>query len=202
MAQKRNCPENTLKPTKQKRCGACKTLFPPVRPLQAACSPICAIAIAQDREKLKRLRAAHTKADRQQNRKDRQAFNEKDRQWWLSAKNPNGAVRCFNAYIRLRDKDLPCISCGRHESKIWHAGHYRPAHVNSMLAFDEENVNKQCANCNTHNSGNLTGYEAGLIAKIGLEKVEALKNNHDVKRWTCDELREIRDKYKSLSKEM
>ena len=185
-----------MKPTKQKRCGACKTLFIPTRPLQAACGLECSIAIAQDREKLKRLRAAHTKADRQQNRKDKQAFNERDRSWWIKK-----AQYEFNKWIRTRDAGLPCISCNVTTGQF-HASHYRSIGAAPEIRFSEINVHRGCAQCNSYKSGNIGEYRLGLIKKIGIEQVEWLEGPHEPKHYTIDQLREIRDKYKSLSKEM
>jgi hypothetical protein len=34
--------------------------------------------------------------------------------------------RVVNDYIRERDHDLPCISCGTFETVQWEAGHYLP----------------------------------------------------------------------------
>lgn len=81
--------------------------------------------------------------------------------------------RVFNEFIRLRDKDLPCISCGS-----WNdlqAGHYYPAGHYSWLAIDEINVNHQCLRCNYFLSGNQVQYRIGLINKYGKEAVEKLE---------------------------
>lgn len=79
----------------------------------------------------------------------------------------------FNQFIRLRDKDLPCISCGRYHQEQWHAGHYRSVGACPELRFDEMNVHKQCSVCNNYKSGNLTEYRLNLIRKIGEKKLNA-----------------------------
>ena len=82
----------------------------------------------------------------------------------------------FNTYIRLRDKDLPCISCGVYKCEEFHAGHYC-ATTYQYLRFNENNVHKQCSKCNTHLRGNSIPYRIELIKKIGLENVEQLEND-------------------------
>ena len=113
----------------------------------------------------------------------------------------NVARDTFNKYIRLRDKDEPCISCGYisdgKNSRQWHAGHYRPAGQNTALRFDERNVHKQCSICNNYKSGNLVAYRENLIKKIGIEEVERLETEKPVKKWTAEELQDIINIYKA-----
>ena len=76
----------------------------------------------------------------------------------------------FNLFIRLRDIDKGCISCGRRYSRIcgaWQAGHfYNSASCHASFDFDESNVNGQCAGCNL-NEGNKQGYRKGLVKRFG-----------------------------------
>jgi len=80
----------------------------------------------------------------------------------------NTVQKHFNDYIRNRDKNLGCISCGI-KPKNPHAGHYLPVKWYSWLRFDKQNVNLQCPKCNRKN--NFIGYRQGLIKKIGIEQV-------------------------------
>lgn len=73
--------------------------------------------------------------------------------------------KVFNEYIRLRDKDKPCISCG--EYKELQAGHYFAVSGYKALRFDEDNVNGECAGCNCFNESHLIGYGINLQIKIG-----------------------------------
>lgn len=107
------------------------------------------------------------------------------------------AQRVFNAWIRERDKYLPCISCGVTESKSWQAGHFWAMGSNGSLRYNELNCHKQCVGCNMFKSGNLLEYRFGLIKKIGTEKLDWLDNNrHETKKWTREELEAIIEKYK------
>ena len=82
------------------------------------------------------------------------------------------AQSVFNKFIRERDENRGCISCGsRNEIQ---AGHFYSAGNHNNLRFDEHNANSQCKKCNYFLSGNLLKYRENLIRKIGLEAVERL----------------------------
>jgi len=127
---------------------------------------------------------------KKQHTRDRQQFNLKDRSKQLKL-----AQSAFNKYIRLRDKDLPCISCQRHHNGQYHAGHFKSVGAHPELRFNENNNHKQCAPCNNHLSGNQLEYRINLIKKIGLDKVEALECWSGAKKYTIDEIIEVKDKY-------
>jgi len=101
----------------------------------------------------------------------------------------------FNAWIRKRDKELGCISCG---SGIDHAGHYFSAGHYSSLRFNERNVNGQCLRCNNFLHGNLIRYRQGLIVRYGEPEVHLLESQsrNGVKKWSRFELEYIIEKYK------
>ena len=104
----------------------------------------------------------------------------------------------FNKWIRERDKYTPCISSGIVVETI-QAGHYKPAGSYSGVRFDEINVNGQSVEENCFKGGNEKEYRNGLIARYGLEKVEALEKRAietRLKKWTRAELTEIINKYK------
>lgn len=77
----------------------------------------------------------------------------------------------FNKFIRTRDSGLTCISCG---ASVQQAGHFYSAGKFNALRFNEDNVHGQCIKCNYYEHGNLIKYRAGLIKKIGIERVERL----------------------------
>lgn len=124
-----------------------------------------------------------------------------DRKYYLKL-----AQTTFNTYIRLRDNNEGCISCGTKANIKYDAGHFWNVGNNPAVRFDEDNNHKQCSkNCNTSLSGNLLEYRERLIAKIGQERFDALneRRNH-VKKWTIEELKEIiqtyRNKIKTITK--
>jgi len=84
----------------------------------------------------------------------------------------------FNAYIRERDKDKPCISCGKYFDKK-DAGHYFATSGYSGLRFDEDNVHGECPGCNRFNDSHLIGYGINLQSKIGADDYKALLTKAD-----------------------
>jgi hypothetical protein len=109
----------------------------------------------------------------------------------------------FNMFIRLRDKDLPCISCGQPLPFIGsHAGHFVPS-TYTVHRFNEFNVNKQCPSCNLFRHGNLISYFIGMERKYGPDvprELEATK--FTVKKYTTGELLLLIEQYKRKVKEM
>lgn len=102
------------------------------------------------------------------------------------------AKKSFQHYIRLRDKDLPCISCGNPNPTDWCGSHYFSAGMYSGLMFDERNCHGACNTyCNKYLSGNLIEYRKGLIIRYGALFVEKLESEADSKRnkkYTKEEL--------------
>ena len=108
----------------------------------------------------------------------------------------------FNAFIRERDADLPCISCGRFHDGQYHAGHYRTVGANPELRFNEDNCHKQCSPCNNHLSGNIENYTPSIRAKIGEQAYQLLIGAHEPQRYRREDFERIRDEYKAKRKEL
>lgn len=176
---------------KVKTCKVCGKEFTPARPMQSVCSPRCAA-------KLGKLKKA---ADRRETRAKKEAIKT------LPTLLKEAQV-AFNAYIRLRDRDQPCISCGAPAKADYgyqkgrDAGHYRSVGSAPQVRFNANNVHAQCVKCNQWKAGNVVDYRINLIARIGLPAVEALEADSEVHKWTKDEVRLIRDTYRALVKSM
>jgi hypothetical protein len=119
------------------------------------------------------------------------------------------AQKEFNAYIRERDKDQPCICCGRTATTVsglgahgWDCGHYRSTGSASHLRFNEDNAHRQLVLCNRFGAGRAVDYRSGLLGRIGMERVEKLESDNRVHKWTAEELRAIRATYKQKLKEL
>lgn len=180
---------------KERKCKVrdCCNYFIPRGMSHTACSPVCALKMARAKREQE-----ETKKRQEQRRKDRETRDKlKTRADWLKE-----AQAAFNAYIRARDADQPCISCGRHHTGQWHAGHYLSRGARPELAMHPDNCHKQCAPCNTHLSGNLVLYRANLINKIGLDRVEWLEGPHEPLKLTVTDIKAIRDKYRVLTKQL
>lgn len=162
---------------KKKKCKNCLKYFIPEREMQPVCSFECAIEWA------KKPRAQ--KAYKMEKKKE---LIEKypDKSKWLS-----NAQTVVNKYIRLRDLNKPCISCGHIGQRQIHAGHYRPMGNNQQLRFYTLNIFAQCSICNNYLSGNLANYRINLINKLGLAKVEEIEANQERGNYTVEYLQRL-----------
>ena len=183
---------------KRKKCRQCQSLFTPRNSFHKLCVTRCAIEYVKA-SSVENKRTGVGKARKAEYRVDKAKFNDKDRPWWLKKTQID-----FNKMIRLRDRDLPCISCGTTNPNIQYAaGHYRTVAAAGELRFDELNCHKQCnANCNQARSGNIGEYRIGLVKKIGLEAVEALEGPHEPMKYTIDDLKQLRVEIKAKIKEL
>ena len=180
-----------MKPRKPKKCKVCEKQFNPTLSTQKVCSPSCAIVFAGNERQAKEAKARSKLL-----REGREALKSK-------SDHLREAQTVFNRFIRLRDKDLPCISCQRHHTGQYHAGHYRSVgSAPQSLRFCEDNVHKQCQPCNTHLSSNAINYRINLIKKIGLERVEWLEGPHELEKWSIDDIKEIKAAYRHKIKEL
>ena len=113
----------------------------------------------------------------------------------------------FNAYIRARDADKPCICCGQplgtgEVGGAYDCGHYRSTGSAAHLRFDERNAHAQRKVCNRWGAGRAVDYRIGLVARIGLEAVEALESDNTPHKWTREGLIEVRDTYRAKLKDI
>jgi len=112
------------------------------------------------------------------------------------------AQRAVNAVIRERDKNEPCISCGRYHNGKWNAGHYISRGASPALRYHPDNIHRQCEPCNTSKSGNQIEYRKRLIPKIGIERVEWLEGPHELPRWRKEDYLRIEAEAKQKLKEI
>lgn len=173
-----------MKPIKQKKCKICKAYFTPQRPLQLVCQWKCAIDFAKD-TKIKTVKKEVKEAK----------LKLKSRSDWLK-----DTQVVFNKYIRLRDQDDGCISCGSKSAYAYHAGHYRSIGSAGHLRFNELNCHRQCSACNTHLSGNLIRYRLKLIRKIGIHATEALESDNDTVKLSIDEIKLLKAQFSAKIK--
>lgn len=192
---------------KVKACKICRAEFSPRNSLQKACSIPCSLEVVKA-DKAKEAKKIH-----RQERAERldARLRLKTKSEWLRE-----AQQAFNEFIRLRDKDQPCICCGSWgdaEEAIyggkWDCGHFLSRGAYPELRFEESNCHKQLKSCNAGsskyaNKGRTVaeGYRAGLILKIGLEMVEWLEGPHEPKRYTIDELKAIKEEYREKVREL
>jgi hypothetical protein len=190
-----------IRQLKQRECKVCLSLFSPRNTLQKVCSTYCALhSVLTRKEKLlAREKAAARRAAVRELREAKVKL--KTRRQWMAE-----AQAAFNAYIRYRDTDLPCISCGDFTPMTrggdYDCGHYRSVGANPELRFHEQNSNRQCKRCNGHLSGNIANYRIGLLLKYGPEVVAEIEGPHEVKKYTTDELIAIKKEYQAKLKQL
>ena len=165
-----------MKLIKPKKCKVCKVEFTPNKPLQQVCGFVCALELAKN----KRIKTVKKEVKEAK-------LKLKSRSDWLKDTQVT-----FNKYIRLRDQNDGCISCGSKSAYSYHAGHYRSIGSAGHLRFNELNCHRQCSACNTHLSGNLIRYRLGLIRKIGIHAVEALESDNDTIKIGIEEIKTLK----------
>jgi hypothetical protein len=179
-----------------RRCRVCPTELPPAAKCKTLigkkrlCSTECAIEWSMEQ-------AAGARAKKERAELKQRKEKAKTRSQWL--KEAQAAV---NAYVRERDRNLPCVSCGRFHEGQWHAGHYRSVGSAPELRFNTHNIWRQCSACNNHLSGNLINYRLELINRIGHELLAWLEGPHELKKYTIEQLKEIRDDYRAKKREL
>lgn len=166
---------------KTRKCPICETRFEKRSMTHNVCSPACAIEAGA------RKKAAIARRDLR-----RELIGIKPRSVWLRE-----AQAVFNAFIRQRDINEPCISCGRFHTGSYDAGHYRSVGAMPALRFNEDNVHRQCVPCNQFKSGNIVEYRLRLACKIGQERLAELETDHPVAKYTIDDAKAIKATYRA-----
>jgi hypothetical protein len=175
---------------KKKQCPECEEYFVTTRPLQKVCSVTCSIT----RSRAQRIEA--------QKRRKARELRDKKQAIKTKGQHTKEAQAAFNAWVRERDYDEPCISCQRHHKGQWHAGHFKTVGAHPELRFDSYNVHKQCSACNNYKGGNLIEYRINLCKKIGEEKVLWLEGPHEPKKHNIEQIIEIKRLYRELTRKL
>ena len=192
---------------KPKRCAYCRKIFEPTLPGAKVCRPECAAAYAE-KARIKSEKTTQTA----QNRDLKAAkLAIKPLSYWRVR-----ATTAFNKFIRLRDHDQPCISCGKTAFEVewqpgglWDCGHFMSVGHAPELRFEEKNAYKQCKKCNggsgryaKKNKTVADSYEENLRKLKGDEIVDWLKGSHEPKHYKIPDLQEIEQKYLKLAREL
>lgn len=187
-----------------KKCAvqACRSPFVPMQSFQTWCSPDCAIVIAN--QKLERKQARERKEFQQRERREIKVRKEQIKP---RSKHMQEAQAAFNEFIRWRDRlaGHACISSGRPLDWVANAvdaGHYRSVGAAPHLRFDENNCHAQSKQDNRYLSGNAADYRIGLIKRIGLAAVEALEADNSVRKYSIDDLKAIKERYRARSRDL
>ena len=175
------------------QCAVCKKQFiKKISSLQKVCSYQCALAFAEAEKKKKQEKLE--RQERIKNRKRLKAYKEANKTHNDLIKEAQSAV---NKYIRMRDENKECISCGTPliSEKLgggFDAGHYRSRGAAPHLRFYTLNIFGQCKRCNRYLGGNYHEYRIGLIERLGIEKVEAIEADQRPRHYSDEDLRRIK----------
>lgn len=151
-----------FKPGK-KRCKNCNNEFEKNvnQPFQICCTVKCAIEYVRKQADKKELKQQRTEA---------KELAEKWKRYpdWLK-----DLENLINTIVRLIDSDAPCISCGYGGKP--QAGHYNSVQAAPTIRYNLHNIHRQCYQCNVPKSGNINGYDEGLIKIYGRPYWEYIK---------------------------
>ena len=204
----------TKKPKPKKcRVETCGASFFPARLGQAVCSHACALIDAPRHEP--KARKALAQVGRSEIKVRKEALKTR-------ADHIKDAEKAVRDYRRTYELSIGsgCISCGESQESILHAqgwktggafdaGHFLGKGARPELRLVPSNIWLQCKSCNAGSSkfarkGETVsqGFRAGLIARIGLEAVEALEADHTPRKETVDQLKAITAEYRAKTKEL
>ena len=192
-----------MKTAKTKPCTVCKKQFMPRMATTKVCSLPCAITAGK--EKTTKQLAIRKKIE---SKEVKQAIeNMQPTKYWIAKLQP-----IFNKFIRERDAQKPCISCGKEVLQYgenWDCGHFRTKGSSLHLRFVEDNAHKQCSSCNRGSEKYIakrervaTAYEANLILRMGQDRVDAVKSDNVARNYTIDDIKQLITIYKQKIKDL
>ena len=112
----------------------CDKEFIPHNRWHTTCCPQCAM------DYTKQVKAKRKSREAKLSLKE---YNQRDKAYMLKQ-----CQEIFNRYIRLRERDKPCVICGHNGNRQRHASHLRPVGRNQGLRFNEDKVHASCSICN------------------------------------------------------
>ena len=206
------------KAPKPKKCrvAICGASFVPQRLGQRVCSPACAaIDAPTNKANQEKARKSLAQIERREIKVRKEALKSR-------ADHLKDAEKAVRDYRRTYELSIGsgCISCGESQESIlaaqgwkvggaFDAGHFMGKGARPELRLTPTNIWLQCKACNSgsymHARKGYTvsqGFRAGLIARIGLEAVEALEADHEPRKYTVEELKQITAEYRAKTKEL
>lgn len=201
---------------KRRSCKVCKKTFKPKTLYEWWCSDqhkdeLIPKLAAEARHRRLQKAERRLKDEAQQERR-----NHKIRKLDLKSDSyfKKQAQQAFNTFIRLRDHDQPCISCGITNPPDLHGGQWDCGHFKTVggfpeLRFVECNAFRQCKSCNAGSAkyGAKAAtvekmYRASLAEKFGQELVDWLDGPHEMTNYRRDDFIRIRDEYRAKAREL
>ncbi|PVW24787.1 recombination protein NinG [Klebsiella pneumoniae] len=177
------------KPARRK-CAHCREWFHPAREGQVVCSFECSeIGKKQTAKAREAAKARAVKRQREFEKEGRQRRRAKRESFKTKAQWDKEAQSAFNRYIRRN----PLIGKSNYlTGSAIDASHYRSRGAASHLKFNVFNVHSACTRCNRQLSGNAVEYRIHLIERIGLDRVERLEADNELRRFDIPYLQRIK----------
>jgi len=184
-----------IKP-KPKQCPICGTEYIPRSSLQKVCHNYkCAMEFNRqvDERNAEREQRKQDKLQRDDLRQRRERLKGVS-EWQKEAQT------AFNRYIRWRDFNKDCASCGGQligssnylTGSAVDASHYRSRGAASHLKFNVFNVHSACTRCNRQLSGNAVEFRIRLIDRIGIGRVERLEADNTPRKFDIPYLKRVK----------
>ncbi|HHE3622244.1 TPA: recombination protein NinG [Pasteurella multocida] len=164
------------------------------------CSPECGVKLARQR-----LEKEKEKAAKKRKKEEKKRIEETKERMKTTTTLLSETQSAVNKYIRLRDRNKCCISCGRplvaeQLGGGFDAGHYRSRGSAPHLRFYTLNIHGQCKKCNRYHGGNYHQFRIGLIERLGIEKVEQIEADQRPRHYSKDDLRRIKKIFNKKSR--
>ena len=144
------------KPKRLYKCKQCKTPFERMKPLQAVCSPICAIEYSKVLEAKKR-------------KKEWSIEKKKQLPYVYSIKYKNLLQSQINLLSRKIDAHFNylCIDCNKLFGKQTDGAHLHNVQGNENIRFNLHNIHSARSDCNKYSSEHKNGYRIGIEKRYG-----------------------------------
>jgi hypothetical protein len=203
------------KAPKPKKCKSpeCRQLFTPQNSMQTVCHYKCGLVIAA---------IARKRKEAQLEREDKRQTRERREKLKTYGDHVADAEKALRDFRRLEELSLGsgCMSCGASQEEVraaqgwkiggaFDAGHWMGKGARPELRLEPLNLWLQCKACNGGSAKYARkgesvkeGFEAGVIARIGLEAAMALKHDHRPRHYTVDQLKEITREYRAKTREL
>tara|TARA_R110001632_G_scaffold76073_1_gene172706 strand:- start:8752 stop:9312 length:561 start_codon:yes stop_codon:yes gene_type:complete len=175
---------------KKKKCKFCNELFLPYNTTQKVCNYTC--AIQYNNSKIKNEAKKKARAEKRKFYAENMTLTD----WKKKVQT------VFNKFIRLRDLEKGCISCGTPlQNRKFDAGHFY-ATTYEGIRFHEDNVHGQCVPCNRNKHGNIHEYRKRITERITQNQLDWLDQNRYLKlKLSKTELKQLEIIYKQKIKD-
>lgn len=173
---------------KPRPCPICRNSYVPFQPMQAVCSPRCAmkkVRLAKVEERLSE------KAERAETKRRKEAI--KPRAKWLAE-----CQAIVNRYVRILalSRGQGCFTCGAMPQQkfggTYDAGHFRSVGSAPQLRYWIPQIKIQCIPCNRHKGGMALSFRKALVEDHGDEWVDRLESMNHSAKFDVDYLRRFK----------